>query len=443
MIYLPDSENLYSKVFWLCRLRWFAVAGIVLSTLPAKFILDLHVNYWVLLLIAAFLSLSNLLYISFLRSILRKNKERGILKIRNNINIQIIFDFIFLTLLLHFSGGIENPFIVFYIFHMIISSILLSKRWTYINTSIGIFLFASLALTEATGLVQHYSINKYIFLLIRNDPLYLFSALLIFTATSYLVVFITSSLSGKLRIVEQMLKSANIDLMEKDQIKNEYVKRLTHDIKGYIAAISSNLEVVQKQFVAPLDPKNQEFVEKAYNRAKKMNDFIFDLLALTNMRLNNKFDKEQIDIVHITNNAINTHKSFADSKGVTLTTEFDVFNPYYKGIKSSIEEVISNLLQNAIKYTPAGGKVHLHIISDEKQFTILVTDTGYGIPENDLPYIFDEFYRASNVKSTIADGTGLGLSLVKAIVERHQGTIVAESLVGIGSKFIVNLPHGL
>ena len=80
-------------------------------------------------------------------------------------------------------------------------------------------------------------------------------------------------------------------------------------------------------------------------------------------------------------------------------------------------------------------------MSDDQNFSIVVTDTGCGIPEADLPFIFDEFYRASNIKNTVKDGTGLGLSLVKAIIDRHHGTIQAESSLNKGSKFTVNLPH--
>lgn len=442
MIYLPDSENLTRKVLWLCNIRWFAVAGIVISTAITRVFLDLKLNFPVLFLIAGFLFLSNLAYILFLDEFITKRDEKSILKVRNNINFQILFDFIFLTLLLHYSGGIENPFIIFYIFHMVISSILLSKRWTYIHTTIGIILFTSMAVLEYFGFIQHYSINKYITILIQNDPYYLFSALIIFAASAYLVVYITSSLAGRLRAVEQKLKEANSDLIEKDHIKNEYVKRVTHDIKGHIAAIKSNLEVVYKEYVSPIDPKNKEFIEKAYLRNEKLSEFIYDLLALTNMRLNNKYEKEQIDISEILDSVINTNRTFAESKNISCTHEFEITNPYYSGIKSSIEEVISNLVQNAIKYTPEGGSVKLKAVSDEKDFQIIVTDTGFGIPDADQAYIFDEFFRAGNIKNTIKDGTGLGLSLVKAIIDRHLGTIVVQSELGKGSTFTVTLPHG-
>ena len=443
MIYFPDTKDLYKKVFWLCKLRWIAVAGILLATVISKLLLSLQINFLIIFFIAGLLALSNVSYTLLMRFYLRRKDENNTIEIGRNINIQIFLDFIFLTLLLHFSGGIENPFIIFYIFHMIISSIMLSKKWTYIHTTIGVFMFASLAITEYLGILTHYSINKYIDSLIQNDPAYLFSALLIFTITSYLVVYITSSLSGQLRAVEQKLKSANVVLLEKDQIKNEYVQRITHDIKGHIAAIKSNLEIVYKHIVAPVDPKNQEFIDKAYNRTQKLNEFIYDLLALTNMRLNDKNDREPIDVIRTLESAVNANKPFAESKNITLTTDFSIQNMFYPSFKSSIDEVISNLLQNAVKYTPDGGNVHIKAFSDDNTFSFTVTDTGYGIPEADLPYIFDEFYRASNVKNTIKDGTGLGLSLVKAIIDRHHGKITAKSNVGEGSEFTVTLPYHL
>ncbi len=442
MIYFPDSENLVRKVLWLCNIRWFAVGGILLATGISRLFFHLQLNFPVLFLIAGFLFLSNVAYFLFLDALITKRDEKSLGKVQNNINFQIFSDFIFLTLLLHYSGGIENPFIIFYIFHMVISSIMLSKKWTYIHTTFGILLFTSLSVTEYLGVLPHYSINKYISSLIENDPAYLFSALLIFAATSYLVVYITSSLAGRLRKVEQKLKEANQDLVEKDNIKDEYVKRVTHDIKGHIAAIKSNLEVVYKHYVASIDPRNEEFIEKAYNRTQKINEFIYELLALTNMRLNNKFDREIMDINEVLLNVVNASRPAAEAKNIAFTTEFVIHNPQYSGIKSSTEEVISNLVQNAIKYTPEGGTVDLQVFSDDKDFRIIVTDSGFGIPEEDLPHIFEEFYRASNIKNTIKDGTGLGLSLVKAIVDRHQGTIQVESTLDRGSRFTVNLPHG-
>ncbi len=441
MTYLPNSILLIKKALWLCKIRWFAAGGVLFTVLLSKLFLKLQLNYSNLLLIAALLFISNLIHILYLNSLKNQSEDKNFIRVKTNVNFQIFSDFIFLTVLLHFSGGIENPFVIFFIFHMIISSILLSKKLTYIHTTIGILLITSLAVTEYLGILPHYSINKYLYSLIQENPQFIFAALLIFTVTSYLLVYFTSTLSGKLIKFESKLKLANRDLLEKDKIKNEYVIRVTHNIKGHIAAITSNLEVVYKQIIAPLDPGNMVFVEKAYNRANKMIEFIYDLLALTHMKLNHKLNKEQMDVVQILNSVINTNRTHAESKNILLTTEFKIINPLFYGMKTSIEEMINNLIQNAIKYTPEGHKVHLQVFSDEKDFKITVEDSGCGIPEDELPFIFDEFYRASNIRNSIKDGTGLGLSLVRTIVTNHQGNISVESEIKKGSKFIVILPH--
>ncbi len=441
MLNIPDSENLIKKAFWLCGIRWYAAIGVAVAAAISAFIVDLQIDFKAIFVLTALLLFSNLFYIQYLRSIKNRRDEKCILKVRNHINIQIVTDLLFLTALLHFSGGIENPFIIFYIFHMIISSILLGKRCTYFLTSVGIFLFASLAITEYFGIIPHLSINKYISSLIENDPVYLFASLIIFALTSYLVVFITSTLAGRLRVVEKKLKDANINLTEKDQIKNEYVKRLTHDIKGHIATIQANIELVHKQLIAPVDPANQEFVKHAYSRTLQLSEFIKELLALTNMRLNKKFDKEKIDIGQVIDVSIKSAFDCANRKKISFTQDLNITNQYYNGIKSSIEEIVSNLLQNAMKYTPEGGTVHIQAISDTNSFKLIVSDNGSGIPKEDLPHIFEEFYRASNAKNSNIEGTGLGLSLVKAIVDRHKGSIKAKSTIGVGTTFSVVLPH--
>ena len=425
---------------WLCRIRWIAVAGVIISTLFAWKILGLNVRPVPLFGIALLLSASNILYRIYRLYIRRRGEDYTKHHIRRHINIQITTDFVFLTIFLHFSGGIENPLIIFYIFHMIISSILLPKADTYLQTTTGVLLFTSMAVAEATGLIPHYSINQYIQGLLTHDPAYLSGALIIFTLTSYLVVYITSSLAGRLKSTEILLREANADLIEKDQIKNEYVQRVTHDIKGHLAAIQSNISLVEKQMIAPVDPVNLRFIKTAYQRTRKLTDFVNELLMLTNMRLNKRFDTELISLKNTLNHVLLQVKPLACERSVKITEEIKLDRDSFKGIPFSVEEVFSNILHNAVKYTPENGEVWLKAINDGDKAIISIGDTGYGIPEDELPLIFDEFYRASNVKSRIADGTGVGLSLVKAIVERHGGTIRVSSRLNQGSEFTVEFP---
>jgi two-component system phosphate regulon sensor histidine kinase PhoR len=106
-----------------------------------------------------------------------------------------------------------------------------------------------------------------------------------------------------------------------------------------------------------------------------------------------------------------------------------------------MEEVVSNLITNAINYTPKGGEIHLALSLENGYLCIVVADTGWGIPPEDLDRVFTRFYRVKNEKTRYITGTGLGLPIVKSIVEAHQGTIDVESTLGKGSTFRVYLPH--
>ena len=352
-----------------------------------------------------------------------------------NIVVQIVFDFLMLTTILHFSGGIENPGIVFYIFHMILSGIYLKPRNAYLITLLAVFFFLALVFTEYTGMLPHYSINKYILDLTLHEPVYLFISLGLFVITSFLAAFIAVSLSEQLRVTQKLLEKSNQSLLEKDKIKDEFVQRVTHDIKGGLAVTHSCLTVVEKQILGPLTPKNAEFVEKALNRTNKLSDFINELLTLTKMRLANRFDTSKLSVSEMINNVVQNMQSDAEKKDIKLTLTLHNVTLYMNGIKVSIEEALTNLVHNAVKYTPNEGEVRVSVKKNGEKIIIEVKDTGYGIPESDHSKIFSDFFRAGNTKDI--EGTGLGLSLVKAIIERHKGTINFTSKENIGTTFTV------
>jgi two-component system phosphate regulon sensor histidine kinase PhoR len=112
------------------------------------------------------------------------------------------------------------------------------------------------------------------------------------------------------------------------------------------------------------------------------------------------------------------------------------------GIEDGLERVFMNLVSNAVKYTPAGGSVAVRAWSENDQIKIEVSDTGIGIPEEALPRIFNEFYRAKNAKAMEMEGTGLGLAIAKDVIEQHGGRISVESAEAKGSTFYVTLPKG-
>jgi signal transduction histidine kinase len=240
---------------------------------------------------------------------------------------------------------------------------------------------------------------------------------------------------------EKALREANTQLKEKDRIKDEYVFRVTHDIKGHLAAIQSCLYVAGSKSSGELNDRQAEFMGRADNRTTQLTRFIKDLLNLTRMRLSGQVEMDTFSLADSISGALETVAPKAEDKSISLTSNVDPAVGQMTGDEFSINEMITNLLFNAIKYTPEGNSVHLEATKHDGRVQLDFVDTGIGIPESELENVFDEFFRATNAKKTEKDGTGLGLSLVKQIIERHGGEISVKSVEGRGSTFTVILPE--
>jgi signal transduction histidine kinase len=227
---------------------------------------------------------------------------------------------------------------------------------------------------------------------------------------------------------EKALREANMQLKEKDRIKDEYVARVTHDIKGHLAAIQSCLYVAGSESSGSLNEKQSDFLNRSVGRTAQLTTFVKELLNLTQMRLSGQIQMEEFSLADSISKALATVARKADDKSIKATSNVEPGVDTIIGDKFSINEMLTNLLFNAIKYTPEGKTIHLEAKSYDTYFQVDISDTGIGIPAKELGSIFDEFFRASNAKNSERDGTGLGLSIVKQIIE------------GRGTTFSIILP---
>jgi len=239
---------------------------------------------------------------------------------------------------------------------------------------------------------------------------------------------------------QKELREANAKLKEKDRIKDEYVARVTHDIKGHLAAIQSSLYVASSESSGVLNEMQYKFMDKAINRSDQVTSFVRELLNLTQMRLSGKFDMAPFSLPDVISKSLASIATRAQEKSITVSSEVDPSLGEIIGHEFSITEMITNLLFNAVKYTPENKTVHLEAKSFDNHVQIDIIDTGIGIPAEDIESVFEEFFRAGNARKTERDGTGLGLSIVKQIVERHGGNISVQSQEGQGSTFTVIIP---
>lgn len=425
--------------YWLIRLRWFAIIGIFIAYYIAKYYLHINLSDLPAYSIIVFLILLNVLSFSFLKYLQKSQVRKSLKNVKRIINFQISTDFIVLTILLHYSGGVENPFIIYYIFHMIIGSIMLTTKESFLQTSFALMLLGSMTFLEYSGIIHHFPLQGFISTNMYNNLTYLACTGFIFISTSYFVVYITRTIIKQSEKHEAAYLQANAMLKLKDKVKNEYVMRITHDIKGHITAIQSCIAVLNGNFIGPLTPQQEEFVGRALKRIQILYKFISDLLSLTDRRLQQKSDKKYFSFKNSLEEIIRLAENSAQEKNISIIKNIETSIGNIYGEPASIEEVLSIIIQNAVKYSPAGKNVLINLKDKPKNVLVEVIDNGIGIPEDEIPHIFNEFYRATNAKAESKEGTGLGLAIAKHIVEDHKGKIWVESKVNVGTTFYLLL----
>jgi len=438
---LFKSNSLVGRAYWLIRLRWVAIVTLAAATFVAGRLMKVSLPALTLYTMSGLLLVYNLVLYKLLGYWTRDGKEPSPRRIGGILTFQISADLFILAAILHFSGGIENPFSFFFVFHMIITSILRPRWQSYLHATLAVILFGGLLLLEGAGVIPHYDLTGFAGHGLYRNGTFVLGFLLVFTITLYLVVYMTTSISEQLRLHQADLEKANALLEEKDHVKNEYVLRVTHDIKGHLAAIESCLDVVLNGMLGPLNDKQKDFVERAHRRTTKCMAFVLALLKLTRMKLSGRLDVERFSLRNCVLSSLASVQSRAREKSIVLHHQIDPAVEEVLGEAVLIEETITNMLFNAVKYTPAGGRVGLEVKPDGDFVQIKIVDTGIGVPEAALPHIFQEFYRADNARAVERDGTGLGLAFAKQVVERHGGRIWVENNSNGGSTFTFTLPN--
>jgi signal transduction histidine kinase len=414
-----------------------AVVGVFVTVVLINNVFKISLPVFPFYIIATTLTVYNLVFFALL---IHLEKNASFPVINRMANAQIGIDLFILTVLLHFSGGIENPFIFFFIFHMIIAGILLSRRASFLQATYAVGLFCLMAITEYLGILPHFSLKGFILQSQYNHLPYAIGVTSVFISTLYIAVFLATSISAELRQREKILEEANELLQEKDRIKSEYVLRVSHDIKSDLATIKTCLEPVVNGLCGKLDPSQSNLLERALRRTGKLLFFVQALLRITKMKLLKELKMEWFSFEDVLSEAIAVIAPKAEEKNIAIECALDPVVKEIFGIREYIFETVQNILANAVKYTPPQGRVEISVGEKENNTFIRIADTGIGIPKNEMSKIFEEFFRASNAKNIEKDGTGLGLSIVKQVVDLHHGKVWIESEEGKGTQINIELP---
>ncbi len=433
------GTQLADQVYWLTHLRWVAIAGVIATVFIASRFFHIILQVRPLYAVTGFLAAYNGL---FAWGVARFKKQRRPSAIQIAANLQIFLDLTCLALLIHFSGGLENPFYFYFIFHIIIAGILLSRRETFVLATYAIVIFLGVVFLEQCGFLAHHCLRGVFSGTFHADRVYFLGVSFVFISTLYIAAYLTSSISGRLREHERDLRNANVLLGEKDRIKSEYVLRVTHDLKEDLAAIHTCIEPIQKGLTGPLNEEQTNLLFRARDRSKHLILYVDELLEITRLKLTQRMEMNYFSVEELVREIAASITPIAQDKKITFEILMAPEMPRMRGARVYIQEALLNLLKNALRYTPERGKVSWQIEADPARLRVTITDNGIGIPKEDLPKVFDEFYRAGNARAMAREGTGLGLSLTKKIVEMHQGKVWLESELGKGTCVRMEIPMG-
>lgn len=224
---------------------------------------------------------------------------------------------------------------------------------------------------------------------------------------------------------------------ELEQMKNTFVQTVSHDLKNPINVMILASHMIGR--IGPLNEQQAEIRERLVRTADYMNDLVTDLLDLGKIEAGLELKAEPFDLVQLAQETVSSLAPMAEAKGQQLTAVFrDAVT--VTADRRRLQQVLLNLIGNALKYTSNGGEIHVIINKEGSLVRVQVKDNGIGIAVKDLPYVFDKFYRVENQATRGIKGSGLGLAIARSIIEAYGGYIQVESVYGEGSTFTFTLP---
>ncbi len=246
--------------------------------------------------------------------------------------------------------------------------------------------------------------------------------------------------SGELRELAENYNAMAARLENLDKTRNQFVSNASHELKTPLATMKIMLETMIYQPEMPAELK-QEFMQDMNHEIDRLTGIITDLLTLTRMdNSNESLNLEQVDMTALTGQTVHLLRAAANKKKQQLTMAAAP-GLQMTGDRIKLNQILYNLIDNAMKYTPEGGSIQVSLTEEGNSLIWRVKDNGIGIPPEDREHIFERFYRVDKARSRETGGTGLGLSIVKQLAVMHGGTIQVESRPGEGSLFTVTLPR--
>ncbi len=458
--YTPEERALMLRLRVYVNMRWLAIPAIIIATLVASMVFHVGFPTLPVYVICVIITSYNLLMFRWTKGLKAQKPESVIREVEAYGNIQVFVDLVMLTALLHFTGGVENPFIFLYIIHITAAAIFLSKRRVYELTTLAMVMVTLLVFLEYAGIIPHVNLEGFV-LPYRYTELSRIVAVLVALATlAYTLGYVISAVVGELRrrqrevvkLKDQLLEQRTTELEQSSgevvklvEERRHFVRFLSvvaHDLQSPLVATQSLLSYIVDGYTGEITDGQRDLMQRGIRRIDGLLTLITDLLDIPRIEAGQlKREMREISVNEVIKQATEGLDNLARQKGIALEVELPQSSPKVYASNRRLQQVVTNLVSNAINYTREG-MVLIRVTDGDDDVRVEVIDTGIGIPPDDLPRLFEDFFRGNNVGMK---GTGLGLSISKRIVEAHGGKIWAESPypeTGKGSRFTFTLPKG-
>ncbi len=456
------------RLHWFVRLRWIFF-GVAVAVLAAERVIFPDVRRPVqLVLVVAGVGLLNVIWTALSRVLRKRFAEPGeaaegdVRSARLFANAQVACDLVLLTAILHFTGGVENPMSAFYLFHVTIGALLLTRGQAFLQCCLAIVLYTGMAVAEWSGSLPHFALSPQVAGLdLYQQPAYVALAVIVVACAILGVFYFAFRIAVLLDQHEIELKRANAALTQSRQAiadlqarRARFMQTAAHQLKSPLAIAQTLASLIRDGLVTEL-PEIQSTCAKIIRRCQEGMAQVSELLTLARVQDADP-DRHRVsrtDARAVATEVYNRFRPLAESKQIELTCWMPPAGDLMVRVDPrDLRDCISNLLDNAIKYTNGPGCVRLiltarHVGGRATSLGIHVTDTGIGIDPTLLRSdhlgeepAFEAFSRGPNALAAGLPGTGLGLSIVREIVEQAGGRIWVMSRLGIGSSFTVTLP---
>ncbi|MDR7482320.1 MAG: HAMP domain-containing sensor histidine kinase [Armatimonadota bacterium] len=437
MTRFPDDA---AGVRWLIRVRWLAAAAVALAAaaLPAAAAragVPLAGRTGPIAALAVAIAAYNAVFW------LRWRRRRAVTRADTHPTVvaQIALDLVALSALLHASGTVENPLIVAYVFHVVIAATLLSPRAAFLTAGAGLLLAGSLSLAEMTDLLPHRPLVRLLPSDLYRRPAYVGNILLSLLVLLATTAYITATIARRLADRERALAAATDLLAASERRKSQYVLMLAHTVDTALGDARQALAVVDGQMRGEVSERARAMLARVQTWLAGLETFVRDVLDLSSLRAAGDLPRSHVYVPRVLYEAVSDLRDVAAERGCVLDVQVPARVPPVFANGPALLQALRNLLRNAVVFGRPGGRVVARIEVDADRLRVVVADDGPGIAPEDLPFIFDEFYRAERTRHLVP-GRGLGLAIVKYVAEIHGGDVTVSTRVGEGSTFTLTLP---